>query len=406
MSIPGVYTQKNSPYYWIRIYDKLEEDKKKRAKSINSKIFITPGDLKRIAEAKANGTKPVLRGNEEIRTLAESLRKELNLRFIEMTARVKLGRMVLLSEALEMFIINRSIPGKTQQLQPKTIHSYKVAVRYFIEACGDREPHRYTKKDFHDLLFHFEKAKVINPSPKKLRPGEVAPPAKSLATTTRAIYVRTLKALWNQLKKDGIVYNQIFETIKDVHRDPETIPLDEMDIIFDHLKEGGHSASYRIVRFLFLTGCRVSSAMVQLKEDIDFKTRLIRIVNVKTGMRKGSEYYQFPIYRELEELLLEMDVKPGDTGRLFGHFALVPESYSTPLSFWKRAINTLVKSGKIRRHYTLKMIRSTAASRFINEMGLDIFQVKKLMDHSDIRVTEKNYVSFELDNIRKKIDIL
>jgi len=144
--------------------------------------------------------------------------------------------------------------------------------------------------------------------------------------------------------------------------------------------------------------------MVQLKEDIDLKTKTIRIVNVKAGVRKGNEYYQFPIYKELEDLLLEMNVKPGDTGRLFGHFALVQNNYSSPLSFWQRAMSTLQKQGKIRRHYTLKMIRSTAASRFINQLGLDIFQVKKLLDHSDIRVTEKNYVSFELDNIRKKID--
>jgi integrase len=399
-----VYVQDKSPYYWIRIYDKLEEDKKNRARSINSKIRITPGDLKRIAEAKAKGTKVVLRGNEEIKRLAEMLRKELNLRFIEMTAKVKLERSPLLSEALEHFILSRSVPGKTEQLAHKSLANYRTAVQYFINACGDREPFRYTKKDYDLLLYFFESVTVNNPSPKKLKPGELPPVTHGLSTTTRAIYVRTLKALWNHFIKERVVYNQIFGNLKVVNRDPETIPLDEMEIIFDHLKHGSNPGSYQLVRFLYLTGCRVSSAMVQLREDIDLKTKLIKIVNVKTGARKGNEYYQFPIYPELEDLLIEVGVKPGESGRLFSNFALVNDNYSSPLSFWKRAMKTLLKSGRIRKAYTLKMIRSTAASRFINDLGLDIFQVKKLLDHSDIRVTEKNYINFEMTNIRKIIE--
>ncbi len=400
----GVYVQEKSPYYWIRIYDKLEEDKRKRAKSVNSKILITPGDLKRIAEAKAKGTKPVLRGNEEIRKLAEVLRRELNLRYIEMTAKVKLERSPLLSEALEQFTVSRSVPGKTEQLSQKSLANYRTAVRYFIDACGDREPFRYTKKDFDTLLYYFESAEVRNPSPKKLKPGELPPPVHYLSSTTRAIYVRTLKSLWNHFVKERIAYNQIFGNLKVVNRDPETIPLDEMEIILDHLKKGDHPGSYHLVRFLYLTGCRVSSAMVQMKEDIDLKTKLIKIVNVKTGARKGNEYYQFPIYPELEDLLIEAGVKPGESGRLFSNFALVKDNYASPLSFWNRAMKTLVKAGKIRKPYTLKMIRSTAASRFINDLGLDIFQVKKLLDHSDIRVTEKNYINFEMSKIRKIIE--
>lgn len=398
----GVYVQDKSPYYWIRIYDKLEENKKKRRRSVNSKIPITPGDLKRVAEAKANGTKPVLRGNTEIKTLAEGLRRELNLRYIEMTSKVKLGRPVLLSEAFANFVTERSIPGKSDQLRQKSIESYAQAVKYFIEACGDREPHRYSQKDFNALLQFFESVHVRNPFPKKKKEGEEPQQPKQLSITTRSIYVRTLKALWNYFIKTGVAYNQIFGTLRTVNRDPETIPLDEMEAILSHLRANSeYPNAYYLIRYLFLTGCRVSSAMVQMREDIDFKTKTIRIVNVKTGARKNSEYYQFPIFPALDELLKEMGVEPGSNGRLFSHFPLVENDYTSPLSFWGRAIRTLIKSGRIRKAYTVKQIRSTAASYFINVLQLDIFQVKKLLDHSDIRVTEKSYISFELDKIRK-----
>ena len=48
----SIYTQKNSPYYWIRYYDILEHEPSKKRKSLNSKIPITPADQRRIEEAK------------------------------------------------------------------------------------------------------------------------------------------------------------------------------------------------------------------------------------------------------------------------------------------------------------------------------------------------------------------
>lgn len=48
----GIYTQNNSPYYWIRYYDKFEEDARKKRKSLNTKIPVTEADKKRIADAK------------------------------------------------------------------------------------------------------------------------------------------------------------------------------------------------------------------------------------------------------------------------------------------------------------------------------------------------------------------
>jgi hypothetical protein len=63
----SIYTQKNSPYYWIRYYDILEHEPSKKRKSLNSKIPITPADQRRIEEAKKKGEKPKLQGTPELK---------------------------------------------------------------------------------------------------------------------------------------------------------------------------------------------------------------------------------------------------------------------------------------------------------------------------------------------------
>lgn len=82
----------------------------------------------------------------------------------------------------------------------------------------------------------------------------------------------------------------------------------------------------------------------------------------------------------------------------------VPEHYTWPLSFWKRGIGFLFKAKKISKAYSLKQIRPTLASYLINNLKMDIFTVKKLLDHSDVKITDNHYIDFRVDNVRKELD--
>ncbi len=401
MKIRGLYTQKRSPFYWLRYYDRLEPDIKKRSKSICTKIEISPADLRRIDEARMKGHAVELKGTPEVRAFAEAFRKGVHEIWIQNRLKVKLGYQVILSDAFKEFVIERSIPGKKDQLRERSILNYRIAIEHMIEACGDREVHTYTQEDFHRLLHYFEDYKFKGVTEKD---GSVS--HKILSQTTRSIYVRTLKSLWASFIKKGLAREQIFENLRVQDADPEPIPLHDMWKILHQLKDNtNYPNAYAIIRFLFLTGCRVSSAMVQLKENIDFNEKTIRIQNVKSGRRKGREFYLFPLYGELEFLLREeMGVKPGDTGRLFGHFKINELDYTSPLGFWDRLMTTLTKCGHIKKRYTLKQIRSTAASYFINNLRFDIYRVKKLLDHSDIKVTERNYIRYDVELVRQVLD--
>jgi len=401
MKIRGLYIQKRSPFYWLRYYDKLEPDPKKKSKSICTKIEISGADLRRIEEAALQNVRPILKGTPEVRAFVEAFRKGLHEIWVQNRLKMKLQYQLLLSDAYKEFVTERSIPGKKDQLRERSIINYGIAIEHMIAACGDREVHTYNQEDFHKLLHYFQDYKF-----KGIKEKDGTVSFKLLSQTTRSIYVRTLKSLWSFFIKKGLAREQIFENLRVEDADPEPIPLDDMWRILSQLKNNSnYPNAYAIIRFLFLTGCRVSSAMVQLKENIDFNEKVIKIQNVKSGRRKGREMYLFPLYGELESLLRnEMGVRPGDTGRLFSHFKINELDYTSPLGFWDRLMNTLAKHGHIKKKYTLKQIRSTAASYFINNLRFDIYRVKKLLDHSDVKVTEKNYIRYDVELVRQVLD--
>lgn len=74
----GVYLQKNSPYYWIRYYDKFEQNDTRKRKSINTKIEVTPSDLKRFQK------KEKLLSTTELRNKVKGFRDALTNRNIEL----------------------------------------------------------------------------------------------------------------------------------------------------------------------------------------------------------------------------------------------------------------------------------------------------------------------------------
>ncbi len=384
----GVYIQKNSPYYWIRFYNKFEEDPKKRRKSVNTKIPVTPSDRKRAEEAHKRGERPKLVGTPELRKFVREFQQGLAEWALQKNAGFSLKKDKKLSEGFEEFKKVRTVPGSKKFLKPKTLSTYTLAVNHFISCCKDKKIHLYKESDYVNLLYYFEE--------------------KKLSKNTRSMYTRSLKALWKYFVEQRYTMQNIIEPIEGEENSPQPIPLDEMWLIIEYLKSYKQFPHHwQIIYFMLLTGCRPSSAILQRKEDINFKRKVIKIQNVKTGGRKGKPYYLFPLYKELEKLIYEeIGVRPGDKGRLFEKFAVVPGHYTWPLSFWKRAINHLYQAKAISEKWTLKQIRATFASYLINVYELDIFDVKKLLDHTDIKVTDKHYVDYDISRMRKKLKFI
>lgn len=390
----GVYIQKLSPYYWLRYHNKFASEQRLKRRSINTKIPITEADKKRFAAKE----KPI--GNSRLREFVKAFRTGLITRNVEFESGVRLHRELILSEGYAEFKEIRSIPGSKKFTKKKTLINYDIAVNHMIAACGDKKILKYTaEKDYNNLLKYFDELKLVHKTIKN-EDGSKKIIYKKMSQNSKSNYTRSLRSLWNYFCDKNYAAMNIIEPVEMEEADPQPIPLDELWSILKYLQTNEKSPHhYWFIYFMFLTGCRPSSAMVQLKEDLDFKRKILRIKNVKSGKKKKKEFYQFPMYLELEKLLQLM--KPQGNGRLFDMIKLNEVNYTYPLTFWERAIKELKNAGKISEYYTLKQIRSTTASYFINIMRMDIFTVKKLLDHSDIKVTDKHYIKFNVAKIRE-----
>jgi integrase len=400
----GIYIDKRSPYYQLRYYDKLEPLKSKRRKQHNTKIEITATDKKR-SEKKKPGKKLELQGTPELWRKVKELKIALADRKFENDTKSQISKRLTLSEGYKEFKSVRTVPGSKGQLKLKTLQNYTLAVEHMIEACGDKLIYKYTaKKDYVDLLNHFEKKQI--PGKKiKTKDEKIIVEYHTMSFNSRSMYTRALKSLWEYFVSKAYTRSNIIEPVEGEEKDPDPILLTDMVTIIEYFKfDKDYPHHFWIIYFMLLTGCRPSSAIVQMKEDINFTRKRITIRNVKTGRTKKKLFYRFPLYKELDKLMQMMGVKEGDTGRLFSMYSVVPENYTWPLSFWKRGIGFLFKAKKISREYNLKQIRPTFMSFLINVLKIDIYTVQKLADHSDIKVTDKNYVDFKLTNIRKNLD--
>lgn len=407
----GIYVQSNSPYYWLRYYDKLESNPNKKRKSLTTKIEVTPSDLQRYflsrkkpALPSGRKEKPKYQGTPELRKFLSGFKSGLNERYINFRHDIRIIKNLNLSEGLEEFKKEKRVPGSRKELKPKTIIHYDIAVEHMINACGDKKIFRYNHEDYALLLYYFEDLKIPAGRIQK-KSGGCEQKYRAMSTNSRSVYTRTLRSLWNFFLRKNYTAVNIIEAIEEEDKEPAPIPSNDMHTIIKYFQDDkAYPHHYWIIYFMLLTGCRPSSAISQLKEDINFKKKIITIKNVKSGKRKKKEYYSFPLYNELKNLLLQMNLKEGDKGRLFDMYAVVPENYTWPLSFWKRAMKNLHKAKLISAEYKLKQIRPTFISFLINELKLDIYVVYKLADHADIKITDKHYIDFKLDRVRKELD--
>jgi len=378
----GIYIRKDSPYYWFRYYDTL--DSRKKRKEHNTKIPVTPSDKQKMLE-RVDKSPLKLSGTPELWKLVKEMKKALNVRKFESKSNTKISEKVYFKDGYARFRQERTVPGSKHEIKNKTLENYNTAVDHVLKCVGNKLISSYSASDYEKLLIYFEE--------------------KGLSRNSRSIYTRALKSLWQFFFKKGWCAINIIEPVTAEQKDPDPIPLNEMMRIITYFKSDTvYPHHYHIIYFMLLTGCRPSSAMVQLKENIDFKKKQILIQNIKTGNKKGKPFYIFPIYKELEILLNEMGIVEGDTGRLFPQYSICPQNYTYPLTFWKRSMANLIKNKSIAKKYKLKQIRPTFASYCINVLELDIFTVQKLLDHTDIKVTDKSYVSFKLKNVRELLN--
>lgn len=149
-----------------------------------------------------------------------------------------------------------------------------------------------------------------------------------------------------------------------------------------------------VLRFLFSSGVRNSSTTLLKFRDIDFEERSVEIVRAK-----GHNEYNAIISEQCAEVL--------------DRYKTVRGAKDDDPVFKSRSGDHLTRSGLLQllqrigeragiEDITVHRCRATFANR-LRKSGADIYHIKELMGHADIRSTVR-YLTMDLDELRREHD--
>lgn len=387
----SIFVRDDSPYYYLRVYNKLAHSQKEKRLKIKTTIEVTKADREKFIRAKrlrnrGENSRAHYSGTPELQHKIAKIKDS----FFDLELEKKLGtqikRKLKLSEGLEEYISVKSRVGDKKRIAESTKKGYRRAVGLFIEASGeDKEIQKYTNEiDFTKFLSFME--------------------IKDYAESTRANLTNYLASLWNYFISQGYHSEQIieiYESEKEIT--PQDIPLDEFKIILKYYED--KPDRWEWIYYLLLSMCRISTAATQSRDDINFKQKYIRMLNVKSR-RKKSQFYIFPLYNELENLVKRIIQRPiiDNSNRLFSHFRLIVDDYDKAFQWWYTDQKKLFAAGLISKRYKMHDIRKTFPSYAINELGMNSKDIQYLLDHADESISKNYYINEKINMIIDKFE--
>jgi integrase/recombinase XerD len=369
--MPSLYIHPRSPYYYVRIFDSYEPERKKKRKSFPSKIKVTEADWKNYFKAKEEGKKYKPNGNKETKELLQRLNTGLLERKIFAETGIKSKPSITLKAGLAEFL-----SVKSYNYSNKTIQLKQLAVRHLIEAAGDKAIADYNEHDYAKLLKYFKM--------KKFKPAGIN------------IYTAHLSPIFNYFVERKYSEKNIIKVTAPPKGEPEPISFKEMQLILNYFKNkktDDGERQYQLIYFLLLTGMRISSALQVSNDDIFYEEELLRIKNVK-----ADRVFYFPLYPELYNFLKDEMKISGNEDEVY---LLFPYAQNDSPKFFSKATRDLFKLKKIKRAYSFHNLRDTFTSWLANK-DVDRGMIKLLLDHSSQKVTDEYYTRIEAKTLKRQ----
>jgi len=252
-----------------------------------------------------------------------------------------------------------------RDIKPNTKIIYEVCLKYLIKICGDKKVNQYRERDYLKLLAHF---------------NQVGLAINSINTYTRHIHI-----IFNFFQKKNYLKENIFRITKALEKPVLIIPAKSIEIILKYFREH-NLQQYYIVKFLYLSGFRKSSAVSLTWDCINKQQNIINVPNIKR-----ARIDIFPITKQLASLFKEMGNPQTKKQKIFGYKG----TYS--LSFWKRAMQ------KLGMNHTLHQLRKTFITKLVNS-GISVYDASFLAGHKNIRTTLKYYTVADVQRMKDEIE--
>lgn len=282
-----------------------------------------------------------------------------------------------LAQAIDSFLFHCRYE---KNLSPRTLSAYDTDLRQFAAAVSPAGAGDVSLVDKAELRPYIQR--LFEPYSEKTVKRKVA----------------TLKAFFGYLERDGTIdftpFRKMEVRIKETRRVPRTIPLTEVERLFQHMyaqrSAGPHSGleefillrDTAVLEAIFATGARVSEVCHLRLGDVDLADGWVRILG-KGARERVVQICDDSVVAALEAYRSARDVAtPCDT-----YFFL--NRQGRRLS--EQSVRNLLRShaaragvdGPVRPH----LLRHSVATLLLEE-GVDIRHIQHLLGHSSIATTQ------------------
>jgi integrase len=238
---------------------------------------------------------------------------------------------------------------------------YEKSFRKFETICGNRSLETYTARDVD--IFKAKRSKDCSPA-------------------TVNIEFRSLKAAFNCAVRWDLIRENPFAKCHPM-RVPERRPTYLTEEEFQRLYAATNEQSLkRLFLFAVLTGMRLGEILNLQWTSIDFERKLILISNSADFLTKTGKLREVPMNGRVLELLEEIRLEGKDCSYVFQlNMRRLNKSYVD------HKFREYRKAAQLKDDISFHSLRHTFATWLVQKK-VPIFEVQKLLGHSDIKVTQ------------------
>ena len=205
---------------------------------------------------------------------------------------------------------------------------------------------------------------------------------RSKATVNR--YLAAIRRAYNILLADGGINTTPMKSVRLYNEDNHRYRYLSKDE-WERLKEYMPEHLLNIVKIALLTGFRRSNVLQLRWEQINLELGFIEIAKQDN---KSGKLIRKPITDALRAIFIELGVKQK------GYLFINPKT-NKPYTTVRKSFNTALKKAGI-EDFKFHDLRRTVGTWLLNS-GVDIRTIQNLLDHSDVRTTER-YLAITSEN--------
>lgn len=186
-------------------------------------------------------------------------------------------------------------------------------------------------------------------------------------------------------------------------RIPEKLPVFFSENDFQLLIQNTEDEDLRhVFEFAVNTGLRQSELINLEWRQINFKDRLF-ILDNQQHLTKSKKIRAIPLNLKTLQILSDREQKKGDSDDA-KKYVLTYQGKKIKQCFISHKIKEIIRKAGLNEKLKFHSLRSTTASWLV-QRGVPLYQVSKLLGHSDSRVTQI-YAHLLVDDIRDSVELL